>query len=136
MAHIFALQGAGSCGKSSTLIELLSCIKGKYPTAMVQSSHGGTRDIKTIISPINGWIIGIESQGDPRSRLLQSLTDFANAKCDIIFCACRTSGMTVQWINAMQPQYNVQFIQQRRTQTGQQAANTAMANHLMQVAGI
>ena len=136
MASIFALQGLGSSGKTSTLIELLNLITAKYPRATVQAFHGGTRDVKVIIFPVNGLKVGIESRGDPNSRLLQSLADFRNANCDIVFCACRTSGMTVQWINAMSPPDNVQFIQQMRSQTRQHAANVAMAASLMQLAGI
>jgi hypothetical protein len=136
MASIFALQGLGSSGKTSTLIELLNLITAKYPRAAVQAFHGGTRDVKVIVFPVNGLKVGIESRGDPNSRLLQSLADFRNANCDIVFCACRTSGMTVQWINAMSPPDIVQFIPQIRSQTGQQAANLAMVAHLMQLAGI
>lgn len=136
MANIFALQGSSSSGKSSTLIQLFNLIVAKYPGGTVQALHGGTKDVKVIVYPVNGKKIGIESQGDPNSRLQQSLTDFRNANCDIVFCACRTSGMTVNWINAMSPPDSVQFIQQIRTQTGQQAANTAMAVRLMQLAGI
>lgn len=136
MASIFALQGLGSSGKTSTLIELLNLITAKYPRATVQAFHGGTRDVKVIIFPVNGLKVGIESRGDPNSRLLQSLADFRNANCDIVICACRTSGMTVQWINAMSPPDNVQFIPQRRSQTRQHAANVAMATRLMQLAGI
>ena len=137
MATIFALQGAGNSGKSSTLIELYNLIKVKYPTAVVQTLHNATTDIKVIINPVNGLRIGIESRGDPNSRLSQSLTDFRNANCDIIFCACRTSGMTVQWVKAMSPPDTVQFIQQIRAQSGQQqAANFNIASQLMQLAGI
>ncbi len=136
MANIFALQGVASSGKTSTLIELLKLITAKYPRAKAQAFHGNTRDITVIVSPVNGLKIGIESQGDPNSRLEQSLPDFRVAKCDIVFCACRTSGMTVQWINAMSPPDIVQFIPQVGCTRGQQAANVAKANQLMLLAGI
>lgn len=136
MANIYALQGPGNSGKSSTLIQLLNLVVAKYPGATMQALHSGTKDVKVIVHPVNGKKVGIESQGDPSSRLEQSLTDFRNANCDIVFCACRTSGMTVDWIEAMSPPDNVQFIPQVRTQTGQQASNLAMASRLMLLARI
>jgi len=136
MANIFALQGLSNSGKSSTLIQLLNLVAAKYPHATKQTLHRRSKDVKVIVFPVNGKKVGIESQGDPSSRLKQSLIDFRNANCDIVFCVCRTSGMTVSWINAMSPPDSVQFIQQTRTQTGQKAANLAMAASLMQMAGI
>ncbi len=137
MANIFALQGSSNSGKSSTLIQLLTDIITKYPSATTQYFYR-TGDIKVILSGINGLIVGLESQGDPHSRLQQSLSDFRTAGCDIIFCACRTRGMTVNWIKAMSPPDRIQFIHQARTSTqaGQQAANTAMSSRLMHLAGI
>jgi hypothetical protein len=136
MANIFALQGLSNSGKSSTLIELLNQIISKYPQSRVQALQGGTKDVKVIVDLVNGMRIGIESQGDPNSRLQQSLADFRSAKCDIVFCACRTSGMTEDWIKKMRPQDIVHFIPQTAMPTGQHAANTAKAAYLMQLAGI
>lgn len=136
MANIFALRGAGSSGKSSTLIDLLNQITSKYPSAIVQNFHESAQDVKVIISPIQGLRIGIESQGDPNSRLEKSLADFRTANCDIVFCACRTRGMTVMWINAMSPPDNVQFIQQTYSRHDHQAVNSAVATNLMKMAGI
>lgn len=139
MAQIFALQGISNSGKSSTLIMLMNQIIAKYPNANVQNLHGHTKDVKVIIDPVMGMKIGIESQGDPNSRLLQSLADFRSAKCDVVFCACRTSGMTEDWVKAMSPPDTVTFIPKQGTAPPpavQQAADTAMATHLMQLAGI
>ncbi len=136
MANIFALQGLSNAGKSSTLIELMNQIITKYPNGKLQELHSGTKDVQIIIEPVNGMRIGIESQGDPNSRLRKSLADFRSAKCDVVFCACRTRGDTVNWINAMSPPDKIQFIAQVSSQSGQQAANTAKARLLMQMAGI
>ncbi len=86
---------------------------------------------------VNGLVIGIESQGDPtNSRLQHTLSAFAAAKCDIIFCACRTSGMTVGWINALSTTYSIQFVGQTRVANNQGATNAATVLALMQQAGI
>ena len=136
MANIFALQGPSNSGKSSTLIQLCDRLVAKYPGATLDTLSTGSKDVTVIIHPINGKKVGIESQGDPNSRLQQSLIDFRNANCDIVFCACRTSGMTVNWIDAMSPPDNVQFIPQTRIQTGQKTANETMVVNLMQLAGL
>lgn len=136
MPRLFALQGPGNCGKSETLIQLFQIIQTKYPNATVQTLHTGTKDIAVIIRRINGLVVGIESQGDPQSRLENSLTDFAEAKCDIIFCGCRTRGMTVDWVYALSSSYNICFITQTKVTNNYFATNEATAELLMQHAKI
>ena len=136
MPELFALQGPGSCGKSTTINNLYNSVCSKYPSAKVQVLHGKTADIAIIVTGVNGLVVGIESQGDPDSRLQKTLSTFARAKCDIIFCACRTRGMTVGWVNALSPQYNINFVQQNQIANNYAAANSAMAEFLMQKAGI
>jgi hypothetical protein len=136
MPHLFALQGTGNCGKSTTLIHLYHTIQAKYPTATTQSLHIGTRDIAVIMRGVKGLVIGIESQGDPNSRLQKSLSTLTAAMCDIIFCACRTNGMTVGWVNDQSPPYIIQFVQQNRVAINHAATNAATAATLMLLAGI
>lgn len=139
MTDIFALRGPGNVGKTDTLIRLFNALQAKYPRATVQVLHSGTRDIKVILHGIAGKIVGIESQGDqggPNSRLEKSITDFVKGKCDTIFCACRTNGMTVASIKSFSPPHSVQFVPKTRTNVGHAAANSAMATLLMQKAGL
>lgn len=136
MPHLFALQGPGSCGKSDSLIRLFQALQTKYPLATTQTLHNGTKDISVIMRGVNGLVIGIESQGDPNSRLQQSLPAFVAATCNIIFCACRTSGMTVGWVNALSPPYSVHFVVQPRVANNHGVTNAATASLLMHQAGI
>lgn len=136
MPHLFALQGPGSCGKSDSLIRLFQALQTKYPSATIQARHNGTKDISVIMRGVKGLVVGIESQGDPNSRLQQSLPAFVAAKCDIVFCACRTSGMTVGWVNALSPSYSVHFVAQTRATNNHGATNATTASLLMQQAGI
>lgn len=138
MADVFALQGPGNCGKSTTLIQLSQILQAKYPGAAVQAIYpnSSTIDIAIIMRGVNGLTVGIESQGDPGTRLQRSLPTFAAARCDIIFCACRTSGMTVSWVNALSPPYRIHFVLQKRVTTNHAATNAATAASLMQQAGI
>lgn len=136
MPHLFALQGPGNCGKSDTLTRLFQALQAKYPSATIQALHSGTKDIAVIMRGVNGLVVGIESQGDPNSRLQQTLPAFAAAKCDIIFCACRTSGMTIRWVNALSATYSIHFVAQTHVANNHVATNVATASSLMQRAGI
>jgi hypothetical protein len=136
MPDVYALQGPGNYGKSTTIVQLYQSLQAKYPGASIQAIHNGTIDVAVIMRGVNGLVVGIESQGDPGSRLQQSLAAFSAAKCDIIFCACRTSGMTVGWVNALSPPYNVHFVPQTRVANNHAATNTATAASLMRQAGV
>nr|WP_314781798.1 hypothetical protein [uncultured Treponema sp.] len=121
MKALYALQGVSKKGKSSTLNILIDELAKKYPNATKRILIPGRgRDQQVIFYNLNGHIIGIETQGDPNSRLPQSLKDFATAQCDIIFCACRTSGSTVDAIQnfAKQYSYTVNIIKQPYEKNG------------------
>lgn len=136
MAHIIALQGTGNSGKTNTLLYVFAQLKAKYPFATVQECHQGTHDIKIVLHNVDGKVVGIESQGDPNSRLLISLSDFLKKKCDIIFCTCRTRGMTVDWVNAYSKAHEIQFFPQAYAHHGHAAVNTATAKSLIKLAGL
>ena len=111
---IIALQGKSYTGKTSTIREFRNILKEAY-SVFNEQVFEENKDIKTIIEITHNGEkvkIGIESMGDPYSRLVtEKLKDFISAKCDIIICACRTSGMTVNVINqvASENQYNLIF---------------------------
>lgn len=138
MPCLFALQGPSNCGKSSTLIYLSQLLQAKYPSATHQTLHRGTKDIAVIMHGVNGLVVGIESQGDPKSRLQQTLASFASAKCDIIFCACRTRGMTVDWVNTLSATYSIHFVEQTIDIVADHhsTTNADTASWLMKQAGI
>jgi hypothetical protein len=136
MSDIFALQGRGNCGKTKTLVKVFEMLHAKYPSAQVRDFFPNSPDKKVIMTGVRGKKIGIESQGDPNSRLKQSLIDFDKAGCDIIFCAVRTSGMTVAWIHS-HTAYTPHFILQTIAPPAKQAqSNDAMAGKLIQTAGL
>jgi hypothetical protein len=112
MAEIYVLQGPADCGKSSTIKEIFRILNTKYPNCIKKNYFPNQYDIKIEMQNIKGFLVGIESQGDPNSRLENSLNDFEKSECDIIFCAARTRGMTVQWINSHSKKYHINFIKQ------------------------
>jgi GTPase SAR1 family protein len=136
MFHAFALQGPGNCGKTTTLLKLYEELKAEYPSATIKHLHHSTTDISVILSGINGNVVGIESRGEPGSRLINSLNAFVAAKCDIVFCACRTKGMTVQWVKTLPLQYKIHFVAQTRVKTNFTATNTSTVELLMRKADI
>ncbi|HZW87087.1 MAG TPA: hypothetical protein VFF41_06475 [Gallionella sp.] len=136
MSDIYTLQGRGDSGKSDTIKIIFAELVRKYPSASVQRLSSGTRDIKAILTNVKGHKVGIESQGDPGSRLQQSLQDFANANCTIIICATRTSGMTVNWVHSLSPPYVVHFIPQVYATTNFDANNSHMALSIIAQAGL
>ena len=97
MKTILALRGAGNRGKSTSLSMLVDKIMAEYPIADLNERRYKI-DVTMIIT-INGVKVGIETQGDPNSRLGASLKRFVESKCKVIVCASRSYGGTVDLIN-------------------------------------
>jgi ABC-type dipeptide/oligopeptide/nickel transport system ATPase component len=141
MGKIYALQGISGCGKSKTINLVYEKLVKKYNVQPEQIqvfySDWGDEDIDIIMSGVNGMKIGMESKGDPNSRLEESLEYFEEEGCGIIFCACRTDGMTVRWINE-RTNYGHEFIPQIPVDAPamQDQRNNAMALYLIEKAGL
>jgi hypothetical protein len=146
MSDIFALQGREKCGKTPTIKLVLDELVKKYQIQQAQIQHlpnpGSTNDIKVILPPIQGYTVGIASQGDVGKYFIldKILADFVNAKCDIIFCACRSSGKTVNCIKTITG-YNPNFIKQTILPVGhapqqETQSNTGVAQTMVKVAGL
>jgi hypothetical protein len=117
MKKVIAFYGASNRGKSATLkmvyqslsksFDLLpekSIIPDKHGTHLLNELH----DIRAIFM-MNGVRVGIESQGDPNSRLEDSLRFFQNNKCRIIVCPTRTRGGTVKCVERLKPEFEVEW---------------------------
>lgn len=92
---VFAIWGHEKQGKSETVKKIAKEIIKTFPMSTTfPAKINFSSDIKIIIA-IEKLKIGIESQGDPNSRLFSSLESFASENCDIIVCSTRTSGATV-----------------------------------------
>ena len=87
MKHIVALYGTSNVGKSMTIKLLYQKLIDNYEKDILLDSVKQMKsfdgDIRVVIT-INGKVIGIESQGDPNSRIFESLPFFVELKCDII----------------------------------------------------
>ena len=131
MKSIVAVRGSANSGKSSSVKEALSLLKSKYPMAVVEERFVGV-DI-TIVITINGVKVGIESQGDPNSRLFASLKTFVKIGCHIIVCATRTRGATVNAVDALSATYRIHWIEKTRVPSlaKQAAATSATARAIL-----
>ena len=139
MAKIIALQGRASCGKTETMHFLRDEIIKKYniPTsAQHLLPKRKSKDFAIWLTGVNNLTIGIVSEGDPNSFLRKDVQELLNCGCDIIFCACRTSGMTVDWLKSFTPAHSLHFEAKRIVQGNFANENLAQAKDLMRLAGI
>ncbi len=128
-----AIRGIEGQGKSETIKLLRNILKRQFPN-YIENLILDDGDIKCILE-INNFKIGIESQGDPKSRQGQSIIDFINQNCNIIICACRTSGETE--INVSHTKNNSYRIIWATNYRSNQISNTQLnqnsANHLFEI---
>lgn len=94
MKTLICLRGAGNRGKSTTLKAVIELVREAYPNATVEEARF-TVDV-TIVIIIGRIKVGIETQGDPNSRLERSLKKFVDIGCKVIVCASRSYGRTVE----------------------------------------
>ncbi|WP_056659854.1 hypothetical protein [Pseudorhodoferax sp. Leaf265] len=71
---------------------VIDMLKDAYPQAEIDERS--YKVDRTLVMDIDGCKVGIETQGDPGSRLPTSLKRFVDADCEIIVCACRSYGAT------------------------------------------
>ena len=131
MKTILTLRGAGNRGKSTTLGMLIELIKTAYPSATFEEAKFKI-DI-TILITINGKKVGIETQGDPNSRLGASLKHFIKIGCTMIICASRSYGSTVDLVNAAAASgYRVKWFEKTKSANArdQLAANREAAKEV------
>lgn len=91
--YAFINSGSSNQGKTSSIRRVFELLREKYPDVdIINESEGEALAIFTI----RGIRIGIETQGDPGSRMFGSLDMFERLDCQIIVCACRTRGYTFE----------------------------------------
>ena len=127
MKKLFALQGRRNIGKSQTIRTVDELLRAKYPDARVEHEH---------VLSINGVKIGVESNDDNSRKLQASFDRFVSLGCDVIICATRTTGQTVNAVNAL-PGYEVVWLEQRAQSAPfeQVLSNLAMARHIAEETG-
>lgn len=111
---ILGLYAGAESGKSETIKIVLQILLERFPEHAIIFENGEDGgDVKALLF-IHGTKVGIESQGDPWSRQMQSIKDFTDIGCDIILSASRTRGMTTKSILAHQDQYKIYWYYKNR----------------------
>lgn len=139
MKTVLAIWHSGNKGKTESLREFANLLLTSNPsftpifpiTALVPT----TGDFRLVVQ-INGKIIGIESQGDPKTKLQNRLLDLVdNFKCEVILCSSRTRGETVEAVNNLHYTRGFDIIwtstYQIAGQTQQSIANNLKAKHIL-----
>ena len=133
---VIANKGNASTGKSETIKQVAKLILAAYPAAkLIPATIDFSKDIKLICN-IGDTKIGIESQGDPNSRLPKSLKDFVDADCALIICATRTSGETVKAVSELNTLHGYDVIwmtNYRSWQKGNKDLNDLSAEHVFEL---
>lgn len=101
MKIAIAQRGKADCGKTETIRLIFDALRAVYPKAQIEEQKGSGKDFRAIVV-IGRTLIGFESLGDPSNhRQEESLDLFVARGCKGIVCACRTSGRTVQVVDAL-----------------------------------
>ncbi|MDD2865184.1 MAG: hypothetical protein PHC99_10765 [Methylococcales bacterium] len=129
MKQIFAVRGIEKCGKSSCIKKIYEILRENYPKAYVDIINEGY-DI-TVIVVIDEIKIGIESAGDPNSRLPSSLKRFEQEDCKIIVCATRTRGGTVKAVENL-ANFAIKWFHKQR-QKNEDEENRKMAENIFKM---
>lgn len=100
MKTVLAIWHSSDKGKTATLREFANLMVDTFPTLRIIFVSTNLPIPERIdfrfIFEINGRIVGIESQGDPKTNLQNRLSELADIfHCDLILCTSRTRGDTV-----------------------------------------
>lgn len=134
MKTVIAVSGKTNCGKTMSIFLANELLLREYPHAVVEKFGKSTREILQTLS-FDGVKIGIESEGKPGGRMRFSLMDLAECNCDVIICATRSMGDTVEAAASLGKSYNVRWLykQYADDRANQEAENLAMAKQIVKL---
>ena len=140
---LYVLKGVYESGKTTILNILIQELEKKYSITDNEKkviNKGPDEDQQVVFYNLNGHKVGIETIGDPNSRLKESLEEFKKLKCDIIFCACRTRGTTVAIVENFSRNYSYSLditLKTREENTRNlKSTDKAFANMMIEKAGL
>ena len=110
---VTANSGRSYHGKTSSLKKVIGELLDNKATEIPgtrEGDHNNKDADERVILDYKGILIGIETQGDPGSRLFSSLKDFVEKECEIIVCARRTSGNTYEEVMNLKKQHGYEII--------------------------
>ena len=116
MKSIIYIKASANHGKTEIICKIYEKLKEfdykddeKFKTINENSGNKEYKDILRVV--VKGDIrIGIASCGDPSENHKKWLDILCSENCDIIICACRTRGRTLQTIEAIKDYDKYGFI--------------------------
>jgi hypothetical protein len=129
---VIVLRGPANVGKTTTIKKAYDLLKSKYPNAVRgRTARVGIEFIGTLT--IHGVRVAFETQGDPSTELELRLSPYVRMECEIIVCATRMWGETVDAVKKLEPNYKVIWLRQVRSDPGgQESSNLAMAQKVIE----
>ena len=109
--RIIALYGSQEVGKTTSLKLLLGLLRA-MPGVEAEIILDGI-DVRAVVRIGTRWI-GIESQGDPSSRLPDGLRDLVSSGCTVIVCATRNWGATCAVVDEYSHTHEIEWVHKRR----------------------
>jgi len=107
---IFALAGRSGCGKSKTVNFIYDLLEKEFE--ITDKNLERRYEIEGTFK-INGIIFGIASMGDPCTDLRGRLLALKKQRCQIIICATRTNGETIDAVIELRPSYQTCWDRQK-----------------------
>lgn len=143
MKVILAVWNKAGKGKTQSIQEFAKALLNKYPTHSIIYikpqiiPSNPSADFRLIVE-INKQIIGIESQGDPNTKLDRRLNELVNVyNCDILICSTRTSGSTVKAVENTSKNFGYGIIRTSTYEvsgkTNQATANKLKGEHILEL---
>lgn len=107
---VIANSGSADRGKTTSIRAVYEALKSKYEEEFKSISYiDEYSDIRAIFE-IRGILFGLESQGDPKSRMFKSLDVFFEKDCKIIICTCRSRGDTKDKVRSLRDSHGYRLI--------------------------
>lgn len=130
MKTILVLQGIGGSGKTTTITILWKKLK-RLGFISIYPKFKSNNDFVDILI-YKRIIIGITTQGDNYSIIKKKLRIMKKYNCDIMICACRTYGSTIDAIMEYKKTER-RFIPKNvgRTKKQQNSANESDAKYML-----
>jgi len=96
MKQLAAVYGANNRGKTCAIEAALEMLLVAYPEAEADIRRTPRGADVTAVMTVDDFKIGVESRGDDANYLDGRLRCFAKLGCQVIVCATRTRGNTVE----------------------------------------
>ncbi|MBZ8118759.1 TGBp1 family protein [Roseovarius sp. LXJ103] len=96
MAILIVVEGVGNSGKSTSIKDFA---RANLPNFSVPR-RGDIKYAGPLTKNSNQYTIGVRSAGDTGAMILDAIQCFKTHNCDLMVCATKSRGITVDTINA------------------------------------